>query len=169
MNTYLLTKIPVIMWKVIVFWRYYREGTLKPLQEKEWLSIRHTKSFARFSIHGNKMTMEWWWCKTSSYTYLTEGHHLVGLFLRTTFAIRSISVSKQIVHAFVSQHWKRSRHLASSRHKYIWTVKLHSLRKNKILILAKTKTPDRITNHWKNQHSSGGLHSHRGCCYRINS
>lgn len=28
-------------------------------------------------------------------------------------------LSKQIVHAFVSQHWKQSRHLAFPRHKYI--------------------------------------------------
>lgn len=114
------------------------------------------------------MRIRWQWnsdaVKQDKYTYLTEGHHPVGLFLRPTFAIHSISVSKQIVvHAFVSQHWKQSRHLASSRHKYIWTEKLHSLRKNKILILALTKTPDRITNHWKIQHSSGGLHSHRAC------
>lgn len=68
---------------------------------------------------------------------------------------------KQIVHAFVSQHWKQSRHLTSPRQKYIWTQQLHSLRKNKILILTKTKTPDQITNHWKIQHSSGGLVTHR--------
>lgn len=124
----------------------------------------HALSFSLPEIRWWMKTKELWCCGTKGLPRWRPSLR-PGLFLRPTFSINFITgISKQIVHAFVSQHWKQSRHLASPRHKYIRTVELHSLRKNKISILAKTKTPDQITNHWKNQHSSGGLDSHQTCC-----